>query len=375
MTDFTASSLPRAFRCLASILYQQAQYRTAYGEAGNERHDKREAAVLAGDYSEFPSEVAERLEGYNNVTPELAMAYDVATDKARILGRGIKRAYVVTPTEIAGTGDVVAIQMEGDRAVRGMVLDWKGHEDVEGPADNKQTLHNALCVARIYGLREITVCISNEGRAPVFADLDVFDLDAFAAALRRLNKAAEAARPRAAEFENEGDHCKHCNAFRSCTKKQAMVVEMGNGDMSRRLDVLLPLENDEQATRAYQLAGKLRQMLKRLDAAIHTRGAERPIPTGDGMLFGRIAKQGNEELDPDKTYELVRELYGQAAADKAVKREAAKSWLEAALRAAGAKPLTKAKEEVLAELKKRGGISRKQTEGWDVFPALLPKPE
>lgn len=368
MKPLTASALPRAFKCLASVLHPQVDQRTADNEAGDERHAAKEVDILAGDYGELPIEVADKLATYNNVTPELAMAVDITSGKARVLGRGIKRAYEVTPFEVAGTGDVVAVQADDPGIVtRALVVDWKGFEAVDHPAENKQTMHIALCVARVYGLSEVEVCIAMEARRPVFATLDGFDLDAFEFELRNLYARGGQA-GNAVVHEREGEHCKHCNAFAACSKKRTLALDVYGGDASRKLDVLLPLENDDQAARAYELADKLRQLLKRLDAALHSRGAARPIPVRNGMLWGKRVEPGNEELDPDIVYETVRERYGQAIADKAVQRKATKTALKDALRAAGAKPLNKTEEALLTELREKNGVKRKETETWKEFP-------
>lgn len=372
MSNFTASALPRGFVCLASLVHPQRDYRTADAEAGNDRHAKRETELLSKDYAELPPEIAERLETYNNVTPEVAMAIDIATGAARIIGRSLQRKYgELAPFEIAGTTDVLAVDMDDrGRARRVLVGDWKGHDpEVEGPATNKQTFHNALCAARIFGVPEVEVFISRVGCAPRFATLDVFELDAFFDALRQLNLSAAAAGENPAAHEVEGSHCRYCNATAACTKKRALALEVMNGEASRRLDVLLPLETPDQAARALAFGEKLKQLVKRIEGSVRAWAGERPIPIGNGKMWGRVVEEGNEELDPDIVYEVVRETYGQAIADKAVHREAAKTWLKEALRAAGAKPLTKAEETVLDEIRKRAGVRRKPTEKWKEFPA------
>lgn len=368
----TASALPRGFKCLASLVHPQAEYKTADADAGNARHAVKETVINTGDFAELPPVLAERLEAFNNVTAEVAMAIDTATGAARILGRSINRKYEdLAPFEIPGTTDVLAVHYEGDRAVRVLVGDWKGHGAVEHPSENKQTLHNALCAARIYKVADVEVFIQNEGCAPVFYEYDVFELEIFLESLRELQLLAAKAAAAPETFEVEGDHCKYCNAFGACSKKKAQVVDIYSGDMSRRLDILMPLETDDQAQRAYEIRDRLKQMLKRLDAAIHARAAERPIPLKGGVFYGQRETTGNRELDADKTYEVVRELYGQEAADLAVTRETAQTQIDKALRHVGVKPLAPAKKAVLDELEKRGGVARPKRMTFEEFAPTL----
>jgi signal transduction histidine kinase len=111
---------------------------------------------------------------------------------------------------------------------------------------------------------------------------------------------------------------------------------------------MMPFADDGDAAAAYDLLGRIKQLTARLSAALYARAKERPIPLGDGRMFGEVTNQGNREIDGDKAYQAVREKYGQAVADKAVTREATQKGIEVDLRTSG-DPLTVAGDRVHLE--------------------------
>lgn len=366
----SASALPRLFKCLASGVHPQAEYRTKWADQGTERHAEQEDAINAGDLSKLPDEVRALVEGME-VRSEVGLAYDVATDKGRVLGYGLKREYVdLGAYEIPGTSDLVAVAPG-----RVVLADFKGWEDVGHPSKNEQTLHNALALSRIYKVDEVTVCIAHivEGRPRVYVHtLDVFDLDAFVVALRQLQKDALVASGNPSAYEVEGSHCKYCNAFAACSLKRGLALEIRSGTADMRLAEIASLDSDEDAARAYEFLQRAKMLTARLSAMVYARGAQKPFPIGDGKFFGKHATAGQTKLDADITYEVVREKHGQGIADAAVTRKASQAGIKRALELVGAKgEVAKLSADVLAEVKKRGGAKKEPGETIDEFVPQL----
>jgi hypothetical protein len=144
------------------------------------------------------------------------------------------------------------------------------------------------------------------GRMDV-ARLESMDLDAFAAeareALSTIVRVRDAYRNGMPLDYREGTWCTYCPAFHACGAKQSMALQL-RGEAALRLD----LTNDNDAADAYDFAQKVRQLLKRLDAAVYARASEQPIPLNDGRVFGPRTKQGNEKLDGDIVWRTVAEM-------------------------------------------------------------------
>lgn len=371
MKQLTASALPRAFKCLASILLPQEDYRTEYADQGHERHGEMETSIVAGDLSAMPQKVQELVEGMT-VRAEVAVVYDAATRTARELGSQLGRSYgTLKPFETPGTIDMLAV---GNGRV--VVGDWKGYELVDEAERNRQTKLYALAAAAIYGVSEVTVCIahlSRGDRAVDVAVLDGFDLDSYALELQQLHVDAAKAAPDPHAHERPGSHCKYCPSFLACKTQKALAEQAKTNELASRINALIPFENDDEAADAYELAEKIGMLLTRLRGSLAARAKERPIPLHNGRMYGEVEKLGNRALDGDKAYEIVRAKYGQAVADAAVKREASQKGIETALKNAGVTPFGPAKEAVLQELADRGGITRKRSVVLDEYDAQQPQ--
>ena len=59
------------------------------------------------------------------------------------------------------------------------------------------------------------------------------------------------------------------------------------------------------------------------------------VTLADGRMLGPVTKLGQRKIDADAAYALVREKYGQKAADASVQRKVAQKWIEDALKEAG----------------------------------------
>jgi len=378
----TASALPRAFACTGSLVLPQARTASVWADAGTERHDEQEDAIDAGDLSAMPDKVRALIPDGAELRAEVAVAYDVATGYGRELGVGLGRAYSgLGPFEIAGTIDAIAIVRDASgRAVRVLIIDWKGYEDVGDPARNEQVALYALASARAHGVDEVDVVIAYLGTGRVEnVTLDVFEIDSFGERLRGLHLAVASQQSVVASGRlpdvSESRHCKHCPAIHSCPAKIALLRRLVSGQESDEMEMLIPLDEDS-ARMALERLAAAKSLLRRIDAAVYAyaANAERPIPLGEGRYFGRHSKMGNERLDGDKVWQVVTEMHGRDVADQVVERHATKAKIKETLKGlakAGLLPAgaTQASEErrILAGVRARGGATREEKESIGEF--------
>lgn len=356
MTLLSASEVPRALACPASLVLPRSEYHTEDAEDGIARHAAMEAAARTEDGAGLPEVVRALFQPGDRIAAECSFAYDVATDTARELGHVHGRCYgELRPFEIPGTADLLIV---GNG--RAIVVDYKGFEPVAHAETNEQTATYALMVSRAYGFRCVTVAIVYlvGDRRPSMATLDALDLDAHAQRLKQLHLDAAKARENPEPFLFVGSHCKYCKAFLACPRQRVVQDEVSQGLVAMRVEAAIPFVDDGEAARAYELLGQVKLLAQRLTAALKARAQERPIPLLSGKMYGPVTKNGNERLNADVVYEVVREKHGQGIADAAVERVATKKRLKDALAFAGAKPAAAAERDVLEAVRERGGATR-----------------
>lgn len=359
--NWSASSTARLFACPTSALLPQQDYTTQYAVEGREYHAEQEAAADLG--GELHPDVDALIRDGDELITELAFAYDVATDTARELGRIPRREYNVTETEIPGTPDLI---IRGNGRI--IIVDHKGHEAVDPADQNTQAATYALMVARAWGYDEAEVAIVYRAtyRRPSHATLKALDLAAHAERLVMLRKDIEEARVTPQMFLNDGPWCKYCPAFLSgCPRQESLARRVSAGAFDT-----VSFQDDDEAARAFDLLGRLKQLTARVSAALYARAAERPIPLPDGRVFGQVKKLGARSLDGDAAYQLLREKYGQEVADRAVTREATQKGIEDALKEAGVKGAAAAKRSVVDELEAAGKVTRKERTVVEVYEPM-----
>lgn len=318
----TNSGLERAFLCRVSNVLPHADVPSAAAEDGTVWHRFKQRVVeLQAEGLDLAdariSAVAEAPEIYRDAlravpverlrdldldparcAVEVAFAYDVATGKARELGRGKERAYgTLSPTEYAGTSDYVALLPADGVKIR----DWKRGRSKRTPAArNLQLKKCALDACRAYGRihADVEIVRLGDGGEPWFdqAHLEPFDLDSFALELEDLHRRIESDRadyargilPDATVTE-EG--CAFCPALRFCPASMAMVRALSEGEELQNLAEGRLLITPENAPR---LAKLLPQMEKRLDLvkeALKTYACQEyarktPVVGEDGRIYG-----------------------------------------------------------------------------------------
>lgn len=368
----SASAVARVLACPTSHVLKQYDYRTDYADAGQDRHAVMEDAINRGDVSQLPDEVQAMFRPGDRFDTERAYAYDVATGEARELGPIKRRDYgLIKPFEIPGTIDLVVC--DGQRII---VVDYKGFEEVDDAETNAQTTTYSLMVARVYGYKSVTVAIVYliANRQPDIFTLEAFDLQLHANRLARLPAMVAAAQR--SPNPVVGKHCKYCPALVSvdgvtCPAWRKMHDDVSKDLVAVSVEAMIPFNDDNDANDAYELRAKLRLLSQRLDAALYARANERPIPLRNGRMFGPHAKLGNEKLDGDIVYEVVRAKHGQAIADVAVERTASKTKLKAALGFVGRGKVAAAERDVLKVVREKGGSKRdNKTEIEEYAPQL-----
>jgi hypothetical protein len=356
--NWSASAIPRLFVCPTSSLLPQQDYRTKYADEGKDHHADLEAAIDVGDEDGIPPDIQALIRDGDETITEMAFAYDPATDTARELGRITREQYaaLVRKGELPGKPDLI---IRGNGRI--VVVDHKSFEEVDDAERNTQAATYALMVARAWGYDECDVSISYRAtwRRPSYATLNALDLAAHGDRLRQLQADIEKAREAPGLFLNDGRHCKYCNAFDACPRQKALARQVQSGELARQAETLIPLANDDEANEALDLLERVKMFQQRLTAAVYARAKERPIPRPSGKVFGPRETRGNRSIDGDAAYEAIREKYGQAVADKAVTREATQKGIEAALKQAGVRGATKAKDAVVLALEEAGKVTRK----------------
>lgn len=351
----TASKIELGMKCVGAFTLPQVNERNEWSDAGNERHSDDEESIGRGD---IPAILSETWPGFN-WRAEVAFAYDVSTGEAREIGQGIKRAYgTLSSFEIAGTAD--AIGRSGSSLV---VVDKKSYDEVTRAADNPQVRFLALAATRVYRPTHVEVATTHLIRGIDRAELDAFDIDETAMQVRQVMLEVAKAQRDASEglpvVFSTGRHCRWCSSFHACPKQKELVALVKTDAITHRIEAGIPFNDDQSAADAYDLAKRLRMLLKRVDAALYARAGDRPIPLGNGKMFGPVEKMGQTKIDGDIAYSVLKEQHGQAIADAAVTRKATQKGIEDALKFVGAKgQVAELKRKAMDVIRERGGTTR-----------------
>lgn len=364
----TSSKLELALKCSGAFGLPWTDVPTEAAAAGTARHAEQEAAIARGD---IPAELAAAWPGYT-WRAEVAFAYDVSTGEGRELGQGIGRAYAhpgglealgitpLGPFEAAGAADVVGRGPLGEL----VVVDKKSFDDVTRASANPQVRFLGLCAARAYDVNRCDVALTHEVRALDRAELEAFDLDEMALAVRAAFVETARARDVAREEGVDalrlsvGRQCRWCPAFDACPKQRELVQLVKTDALANRVELTIPFRDDGEAADIYDLWKRLGVLHKRIGAALHARANERPIPLHSGKLYGPVTSTGNDKLDGDIAYDVLRALHGQQVADAAVARRATKKGIRDALSFVGGKgQVAELERKALAAIRAKGGIA------------------
>jgi len=365
------SALPRTFACPTSFTLPWTANDNAFSDSGTAGHGEMESAVLNWDLDKLPPEVAPLLAEYQrqHVMIEQPIYYNFLSDDSRLGVKADDRDYKPLPFEIPGKSDVMAVDVGRKR---GLVIDWKQFEQVGEAISNSQTLGYAVALARLFKLEEVTVVIaylSPANRHVDIATLDEIDFMSYGDRLRQLQLDVAGARAQPSHYLRLGRHCRWCPAFTDCPEQRTLQLQLVAETAMQSVEQMLPLDDDDAALAAFNLRERVSIFAKRLNEALFSRAARRPIPLADGRFFGKVQKQGDRELDADTVYKVVKAQHGQDVADAAVERVATFTKLKLALKSAGVKSVAKAEKQVIDIVAEQGGVSRKTTTAIEVATA------
>jgi len=377
----TASQLDRVLLCPASCVLPGVHSTSPAARKGTIKHKYLERAAQIGsdaalleieddEMRELCAAIdTDRLPVGPEYAQEVALAYDVATDKGREVARGVSRetAYVdVYEHEICGTADVIGIAPD-----HVLVVDYKtGWRDVTPPAQNAQLKFLALAACSAYerdaARVEIVYVREHGGVTRLSADLDALDLDNFALDLSNLRaRLAEAWKARDANKLPElceGEHCEYCPAFTACPAKMRLARYMVSESAATEPELVNVTVDTLRAIIDKVTLAK--QIVKRWDSMLYAYAAQHePIDLGDGRMWGQYTKPGNEKLDGDIAHSIIAGRYSRDVADAACTFATSKTAIRKALKdtLTNGEKLAPKEREIYDAIREAGGATRKVT--------------
>lgn len=370
----SASSLHRAAACPASTILPQVRTESAQARRGNVIHAFLQRCAEIGREAALevvPEDMTEVCDAIDitqlpvfptaNSKAELAMAFDLATGRARILGESINRLYEVAPTEVPGTSDVVIPCVEQDLAV---VLDYKsGHAVLPPPEQNWQMRLLGLCAARCFMVSRVQIVLVQvtPGYRPktTSAMMEALDLDTFESELQEVYRKLVNARRKHDQGEELrvtiGDHCRYCPAMSHCPGMRALIGQFTANGASA-----VSIATPQHAAEAWLRVRALKQIVETAEEAIKNYATATPLDLGNGKALGPV-EVSNESLDGGVTLAVLRQMIGPEAADQAVEFKATKTAVRAAIAPVAKRrgvAIAQLERDVYAELKRRQGIRR-----------------
>jgi hypothetical protein len=299
-------------------------------------------AMAAIDLSKIPMADA------SSFVPELAVAWNPESGEAVELHRGTdSRDYSAAPADWwVGTMDLGGLS---DTHV--IVWDYKsGWKALQSPDEHLQLLGYAVALAALWGRDRAWVGFVRvpEGAEPrfVFAELELWDLDAAAERLKKVDEAIADAMRTYDHHEDqlvltEGEHCTYCPAYSRCPAKAKLLgelvaataaVEEGKDGASALglLEGTLTTQNFGAVLLRWEMATKLLETVK---TQLNQFAGDRYIPVGKGEVFGQVATTRETNIDLARAGSVIG-AYGADVLEAAVERteKITKSSLKEALR-------------------------------------------
>ncbi len=339
----SGSRVHRASLCASSAALPVIESISTPAEAGTAKHtfmrvsltEGREAALV-----EVPEEYREAceaievstFEGLQGLQSEVALAYDVVTEKTRFLGVNIERRYgELGMNELPMSLDLAGV-VPGVEVVVG---DLKtGRTIIPPAAKNWQMRLGALAWARFNGLEQARVGLLHapEGSKPWWdvAPFDGWDLADFAEQLRRIVDRVRLAQINLATGKPLeqvlGEHCLYCPARQACPAQTALIRRLANEPDKVGVELkALP------AAAAWAQLKVVKQMMGDVEGSLRGLAKHQPIDLGDGRVLGELTKPV-DELDAAVARPVLVKLFGQVIADAACDFEASKASIQRALK-------------------------------------------
>lgn len=403
----TGSAIERAMHCISSLALPHARFDTPASSRGTaihkfleklaERDENGDAISVEAALDQVDDEWRDAcaaldltgLDDHLSLTAEVAIAYNVVDDTARVLGYGDGASYSdVGEDEIPCRLDVVGMRTLDTGIRRGLVIDWKSgwYTRRKRVRSDWQLKFGALAASRAFSLDACEVQLINVGDSLPYArrcDYGPMDLDRIAMQVAELHERALEVR---AEFAagkwpatfNMGDWCTFCPGKLFCpahTRLIRSVMSMDEIDDVLRVSPMPP----EVAADAYLRVRAARRALNVIESQVKAIAAAQPLFLGLDEFgiehwLGRVVKAGNEKLDGAAVYAAVEHVLGEDAADDATTLTSTKKQIESAIKAhvkrgEGARTM----RAVLEHVRASGGASRTPRENIEEY-AVKPAP-
>lgn len=354
----TASSLQRLLMCPGSVVLPRAETHSEYADAGTDEHAELADMVRSRT---LPANLAKLVPV--GARAEVAIALNVATREARVIGEELGRDYgEVGALEIVGATDVAG-QIDADCA---LVIDWKtGYSEVEPIATNAQMKFHALAWMQRLGVdRCVARIVYTKTGVVDEIEWSLFDLLDFADQLEQVLvrvSAQQAANANASVSTKEGAWCKYCPVNKArCPSKSSLLVQISQKGLTVVGDQAL---TNDRAADAYRQLVAVEQMAEeargRLNKWVDENG---PIDLGNGKLYGRYQRTGKAKLDVDVAAQVIADVVGPESAHEfiklAIERSVSQAAIERAAKAVQPKGYTRLKTTIVKRIEDLGGFRR-----------------
>jgi len=289
---------------------------------------------------------------------EVSFAYSTAGG-GRLLGNSLDRDYSgAKPGEITMTLDIVIVKHD-----RVIIWDFKTGRTELGPAKKSdQLLTGAVAVASTYGKERADVGYIYVRDGSIWrdcAELDVFDLEAYASKIARMEKKlsiVEATVEKGiAPDVTSGRHCKFCPAFSACPAQKSLAIELATGNDAAPFNQSLTRTHMADA---WEKVKMIQSMLNQVKKAIISEAEREPIELNNGKKLGSFTKDGNEKLNGSVVHGIISEMYGARVADDAVTFSSTKSGISKALKTHKIQKPTAAQKRVIEAVREAGGATK-----------------
>lgn len=307
--------------------------------------------------------LVEFFDGCGPLRSEVAFAYDPEADAARELGEDVGRRYerrgADMAREVCGATDLFAVALDRSEV---RVLDMKGRSY----SDPWQLRAQAVAVSRRHGIDRVVAVFAyhQEDGGFVFGEtmtLTALELDGIAGDLRAMK--GEVARAFAVVEAgrepdvSEGPWCRWCPAFKHCRAKVGLV-----GELTRWSGPQGGLD-EARAAQAAMVLERFADLVKAAWAELYEYARTTPIRLPDGRTFGMWPGRSTEMVvDVPRALDVLWEQIDEhskmaVGTDKTSIEEAVKAWARA-----NKKPIGKAVETVMQELRGAGALQKRPGE-------------
>jgi Protein of unknown function (DUF2800) len=291
----SASGVDMALVCVGSWTLPSCRWENPEAALGTVFHSFVEAWYKRGHeaaLAEAPADDRDWLKSLNldplprNVESEVPLGWHAVTDDAvRYDLNGEHRAY---PADgyYHGTADIVGLL--GDDAV--LVADLKRFGGRKTAEKSGQLAMLALAACRLTGRdRAVVMHLAPKpgGWRVDRAELDGFDLEAWAARFRRLAERLSALQPGRLEALTAGDHCTYCPSLVYCPA-QASLVRQFSAVPPETLSERISAVPDEEAGALWEQVTLAEKLVEKAKKSLQMRATQRGIPLPSGKVLCEV---------------------------------------------------------------------------------------